>query len=188
MTEATYGLDDLYEADQKWRAAKDGLEAQLRRELERRILELAAERDRIAYLLARQGIPKTHIAKQGLSTSAMITAYDAINHGAEVLGVDLEKNPIVGGKGGKIERTTFKWSDPDDRRVIEATLGRADYNTALDLDKDMEPMKSGLFLVKDGRVEPHTADMSIPAVALFFRDNDFAQAIEAFAQREASDD
>ncbi|MGO2188860.1 MAG: hypothetical protein ACTH4Y_11530 [Microbacterium gubbeenense] len=181
MTEPQYTLEDLQTADKNWRIAKGTLEAQLRAELERRILELRAERDKVAYRLARQGIPKTRIAKEGLGTSATITAYEAIKHGAEVLGVDLDANPIVGGKGGKVEHTIIKWSDSGPGEVIEVTLGKRDYERALALDGDMEQMKGGLFLNEEGRVEPHTPDMSIPAVALFFRDDDFAKQLEDFA-------
>lgn len=179
-----YTLSDLQAADQRYREEKATLESRLRRELQDRLTATRGERDKIAYHLFTQGVSKRKIAMEGLSTKAVISAYDAIENGGRLLGVDLEEEPIVSGTftGRRpASEPKISWASGREGQVIDVVLGLSQLTRALAADPDMESTRNGAFIVKDGDVEPRAVDMSIPAVWLFFRDEAFAKQLEEFA-------
>lgn len=180
---AYYALDDLYDADQTLRTAKERIAARQKREMQSELQELRDERDKIAYQVFRAGVSKLQIANKGLSTKATVTAYAAIQRGAELLGVDLEQNPVVGEAYGRHAKqrpepasNRFAWIRAG--QLFEVTLGDTDYNRARE-QVGVLPIRTASFVVDDtGFVAPSALDLSVPAVWLYLADSEFQSAVK----------
>lgn len=177
-------IEELYAADQKWRAAKEILRDEIRRrveaELGERLAELKAQRDLLSYKLLMQGVKKSVIGREGLSSSSPSTYAESINAGRRIAEGDESLDPLTAIEKPKALGIT--WTN-DAKTTLKVTLGSSEKLRAAALSDDLERADGGLFLVEDdGFIEPHTPDMSIPAVLLWFRDGAFKEQVEAFVK------
>lgn len=119
-------LEDLYNADQRYRRAKDEEWARARREADERILAHLIERDKIAARARRAGIPVVQIAgggkvnATGLSTSDSKTAKRAIEHGEQFL-----EDELVFEQPAVQDYSPFEWDGEGVQVTFDAdTLAR----------------------------------------------------------------